>query len=57
MIVGGNKALLSTGRRLNYTSNSTGVNGGNEQSYSCRIWVDFNVSQALLQYYEEGSVI
>lgn len=44
--------LLSTGLWLFYTSNYTNPEQGNLQSYSCRVWIDFNSSLPRLEYYE-----
>ena len=48
--LGGDTALLTTGIWLRYTSNSTDL-GEDEQSYSCRLWVNFNDSVPALEYY------
>ncbi len=50
--IGGDNALLSTGLWLNYTSNSTDETGTVDQTYSCRVWVNYNSSLPELQYYE-----
>ncbi len=50
--IGGDNALLSTGLWLSYTSNSTDENGADEQTYSCRLWVNYNSTMPELQYYE-----
>ncbi len=50
--IGGDNALLSTGQWLSYTSNSTDETGTVDQTYSCRIWVNYNSSLPELQYYE-----
>ncbi len=50
--VGGHAALLTNGLWLNYSSNSTDYEGEEEQSYSCLVWIDFNSSVPVLEYYE-----
>ncbi len=50
--IGGDRALLSTGLWLSYTSNSTDSNGADDRTYSCRVWVNYNSSLPELQYYE-----
>ena len=49
---GGDNALSSTGLWLSYTSNSTDETGTDDQTYSCRVWVNYNSSLPELQYYE-----
>ncbi len=50
--IGGDNALLSTGLWLSYTSNSTDETGTDDQTYSCRVWVNYNSPVPELQYYE-----
>ena len=50
--IGEERALLTTGIWLKYTSNSTDETATNEQSYSCSVWVDYNSPLPGLQYYE-----
>ncbi len=50
--IGGDRALSSTGLWLSYTSNSTDETGADDQTYSCRVWVNYNSSLPKLQYYE-----
>ncbi len=50
--IGGDRALLSTGLWLNYTSNSTDETGTDNQTYSCRVWANYISSLPELQYYE-----
>ncbi len=50
--IGGDNALLSTGLWLSYTSIFTDETGTGDQTYSCRVWVNYNSSLPELQYYE-----
>ncbi len=48
--IGGDNAF--TGLWLSYTSNSTDETGTDDQTYSCRAWVNYNFPVPELQYYE-----
>ncbi len=50
--IGGDRALLSTGLWLSYTSNSTDETVTEDQTHSCRVWVNYNSPLPELQYYE-----
>ncbi len=52
LYIGGDRALLSTGIWLSYTSNSTDETGTYDQTYSCRVWANYNSPLPELQYYE-----
>ena len=53
--IGEDRALLTTGLWLNYTSNSTDETGADEQSYSSGVWVDYKSPLPKLQYYVGNS--